>query len=103
MGNSQQPMGIKYRIVESNYYNLGDIKDTEYIVEQRHKFWWWEWWSTVLTQDINQYDESLRCDVELKFSSFEQAEEAITKLNNNKPMTGWVKTVVKEYEDLQGD
>jgi hypothetical protein len=79
----------KYRIVESNWYERGEISidHTRYHVEVQKKFLWRNYWSPITEPN---YDHRST----IMFKSLKEAEKLIEKLKNDEKINGWGEKVV---------
>ncbi len=78
-----------YRIVESNFYERGEIKKgyTMYHVEVQKKFLWHRYWSSIKEP---HYDHQST----IQFETIDQAQNLINKLKNAERINGWSRKVV---------
>lgn len=78
-----------YRIVESNFYTRGEIREcyTNYHVEVGKKFLWIKYWTSIKEPD---YDSSRR----IEFKTIEEAQDLVNKLKREEKINGWAHKVV---------
>ena len=79
-----------YRTVKHTYYEQCDIKRTYYSVQQKWKFLWWTFWSTLKEMHCGMGD---CCKVNIKFETESDSIYAIKKLQNGNIPDGWVEEV----------
>lgn len=79
-----------YRIVKHTYYKKCDEMESYYTVEERAKFLWFKWWSSISETECGTYE----CGkTPITFKTESDALQAINKIENGNIVDGWISEV----------